>query len=79
MGQSASIYARESTDQGAVNDEQKSVAWQVEHARAYATREGSTVDDAHVNVDDGISGADFAGRPGDMRLLNGPYPATSIE
>ena len=58
---------------------QKQIAWQVEHARGYATRKGSTVDDAHVNVDDGICGAELAGRPGDMRLLNGPYTATSIE
>ena len=31
------IYARKSTDQIGVADEQKSVARQVEHARAYAT------------------------------------------
>ena len=60
----AAIYARKSTDQSGVADEQKSVARQVEHARAYAARKGWTVDDEHVYVDDGISGAEFANRPG---------------
>jgi hypothetical protein len=34
------------------------VARQIEHARLYATKKGWTVDDAHIFVDDGISGAD---------------------
>jgi DNA invertase Pin-like site-specific DNA recombinase len=38
----AAIYARKSTEQRVV-DEQKSVARQVEHARAYAEREGLAV------------------------------------
>ena len=32
----AAIYARKSTDQSGISDEQRSVARQVEHARAYA-------------------------------------------
>ena len=56
----AAIYARKSTEQTGVADEQKSVARQIEHARAYATRKGWTVDEAHVFVDDGIRGAEFA-------------------
>jgi DNA invertase Pin-like site-specific DNA recombinase len=36
----AAIYARKSTDQSGVSDEQRSVARQVEHARAYAARKG---------------------------------------
>ena len=51
----AAIYARKSTEQTGVADEQKSVARQVEHARQYAERKGWTVDDASVFVDDGIS------------------------
>ena len=66
----AAIYARKSTNQNGVSDEEKSVSRQVEHARAYAKSKGWTVADEHVYVDDGISGAEFAGRPGYMRLLN---------
>ncbi len=66
----AAIYARKSTDQSGVADEQKSVVRQVEHARAYAAAKGWTVAADHVYVDDGISGAEFAKRPGFMRLLN---------
>jgi hypothetical protein len=36
----AAIYARKSTDQSGVADEEKAVARQVEHAIAYATRKG---------------------------------------
>jgi DNA invertase Pin-like site-specific DNA recombinase len=52
----AAIYARKSTEQAAVADEQKSVARQIEHARAYAERKGWNVPDDLVFVDDGISG-----------------------
>ena len=55
----AAIYARKSTDQSGVSDEQLSVARQIDHGRAYAARKGWTVPDAHVYVDDGISGAEF--------------------
>ena len=70
----AAIYARKSTDQGAVSDEQKSVTRQIEHARAYAVRKGWTVDDAHIYVDDGISGAEFLKRPGFLRMMNALKP-----
>lgn len=65
----AAIYARKSTDQGGA-DEAKSVTRQVEHARACADAKGWTVSDAHVYVDDGISGAEFERRPAFMRLMN---------
>src|SRR4051794_33030534 len=65
----AAVYARKSTEQTGIADEQKSVSRQVEHARSYATAKGWTVDNAHVFVDDGISGAEFAGRPGFVRLM----------
>jgi site-specific DNA recombinase len=75
----AAIYARKSTDQ-AVADEAKSVTRQICHAREYGARKGWTVDEAHVYVDDGISGAEFARRPGFLRLMNAlkPQPAFRI-
>jgi DNA invertase Pin-like site-specific DNA recombinase len=42
----------------------------MEHARAYATAKGWRVSEHHVYVDDGISGAEFANRPGFLRLMN---------
>jgi DNA invertase Pin-like site-specific DNA recombinase len=76
----AAIYARKSTEQNGVTDEAKSVARQIEHARAYAERKGWTVDDGHVYTDEGISGAEFAKRPGFLRLMNAlkPRPAFQI-
>jgi DNA invertase Pin-like site-specific DNA recombinase len=73
----AAVYARKSTDQSAVADEAKSVRRQIGHARAYATKKGWTVDDAHVYVDDGISGAEFQNRPGFVRLMNALKPRPS--
>jgi site-specific DNA recombinase len=75
----AAIYARKST-QKEVADEQKSVARQIEHARQYAQRKGWTVADEHVYIDDGISGAEFANRPGFLRLMNAlkPRPAFQV-
>ena len=75
------IYARKSNDQSDVTDEARSVARQIESARAYAECKGWTVSPEHVYSDDGISGAIFgAGRPGLARLLNalGPRPAFSM-
>jgi hypothetical protein len=66
----AAIYARKSTEQFGVADEQKSVARQVDHARAYAQRKGWAVADDHIYVDDGVSGAEFSTRPGLIRVLN---------
>jgi DNA invertase Pin-like site-specific DNA recombinase len=63
------IYARKSNDQTGVAEDAKSVTRQVEHACAYAKRKGWTVADEHVYVDDGISGAEFANRPGFVRLM----------
>ena len=47
---------------------------QIEHARAYAATKGWTVAEPHVYVDDGISGAEFAKRPGLVRLINALTP-----
>jgi DNA invertase Pin-like site-specific DNA recombinase len=70
----AAIYARKSTDEPGRADDAKSITRQVDHARAYATRKGWTVDEAHVYVDDGISGAEFVKRPGLARLMNALRP-----
>jgi site-specific DNA recombinase len=70
----AAIYVRKSTEQTGVADEQKSVARQVDHSRAYAAAKGWTVDEACVFKDDGISGAEFAARPGFLRLMNALKP-----
>ena len=70
----AAIYARKSTEQNGVGDEEKSVTRQIEHARAYAAKKGWTVHDDSVYVDDGISGAEFVKRPGFLRLMNALKP-----
>src|SRR6266478_3778819 len=75
----AAIYARKSTEQNGVADEDKSVARQVEHARAYAARKGWTVAEEHVYADDGISGAEFAKRPGFLRLMNAVKPRAPFQ
>ncbi|MGH9371399.1 MAG: recombinase family protein, partial [Vicinamibacterales bacterium] len=66
----AAIYARKSTDQSDRDEADKSVARQVDHARAFALERGWTVDERHLYIDDGVSGADFETRPGLIRLLN---------
>jgi DNA invertase Pin-like site-specific DNA recombinase len=65
----AAIYARKSTEQSGVVDEAKSVTRQVEHAKGYAVQKGWMVAEEYIYVDDGISGAEFAKRPGLVRLL----------
>ena len=73
----AAIYARKSTEQTGVNDEEKSVTRQIEHATLYAATKGWTVSEEYMFVDDGISGAEFVKRPGFIRLMNAlkPQPA----
>jgi site-specific DNA recombinase len=73
------VYARKSTDQTAVAEEGKSITRQIDHARQYAQRKGWTVADAHVYVDDGISGAEFANRPGFLRLMNSLKPRAPFQ
>ena len=53
---------------------------QEDHARQYAARKGWIVDEASIYVDDGISGAEFANRPGFLRLMNAlkPRPAFQV-
>jgi site-specific DNA recombinase len=75
----SAVYARKSNEQVGVADEAKSVARQVEHARTYAARKGWTVSDEFVFVDDGISGAEFANRPGFVRLMASLKPKPRFE
>src|SRR6266446_5479437 len=70
----AAIYARKSTEQVGVTDEQRSVTRQIEHARASALARGWVVGEQYIFVDDGISGAEFRKRPGLTRLLNALRP-----
>src|SRR5690349_4561842 len=75
----AAIYARKSTDQSTVPDDQKSVTRQVDHARTYACSKGWLVADEHVYVDDGVSGAEFNARPGFLRLMNALRPSPRFQ
>ena len=75
----AAVYARKSTDQNGVADAARSVTRQIDHAKAYAKRKGWTVADAQIYVDDGISGAEFATRPGFLRLMNALKPRPPFE
>src|SRR6185295_16892767 len=68
------IYARKSNDQAGVSDEERSVTRQTHHAKAYAAKHGWIVNDAHVYIDDGISGAEFLKRPGFIHLMNSLKP-----
>ena len=70
----AAIYARKSTEQNGVADEEKSVARQIEHAKLYAVKKGWSVAEEHIYMDDGISGAEFVKRPGFVRLMNALKP-----
>ena len=75
----AAIYARKSTDQTGVNEEEKSVTRQIAHARAYALKKGWTVSEDHLYVDDGISGAEFVKRPGFIRLMSALTPTPPFQ
>ena len=70
----AAIYARKSTAQNGVADAEKSVTRQIEHATEYAVGKGWTVAEEYIYSDDGISGAEFANRPGFLRLMNALTP-----
>ena len=74
------IYARKSTEQTGVIEEEKSVTRQIDHAKVYAERKGWKVAEEYIFVDDGISGAEFVKRPGFLRLMNAlkPKPAFDV-
>ena len=70
----AAIYARKSTDQIGFADELRSVTRQIDGARTYAASRGWNILEELVFFDDGISGAEFANRPGFLRLMNSLTP-----
>ncbi len=75
----AAIYARKSTEQNGVNEEEKSVTRQIDHAKAYALKKGWTVASDQIYSDDGISGVNFVSRPGFIRLMNALKPRPSFQ
>ena len=75
----AAIYARKSTEQTGVTDAEKSVTRQIEHATDYVAGKGWTVAPEHIYNDDGISGAEFANRPGFLRLMNALKPTPPFQ
>ena len=69
-GLRAAIYARKSTnDDKDRNPENKSVAHQIERAKAYAASKDWTVSDEYIFKDEGISGAEYVNRPGLGQLI----------
>lgn len=79
VGVNVAIYARKSTEQSGVSEEEKSVTRQIEHAKAYALKKGWSVHDELIFVDDGISGAEFVKRPGFIRLMNALKPRPAFQ
>ena len=63
---------------GCFSEEDKSVTRQVENAKAFAAKMGWTVADAHIYIDDGKSGAEFAARPDFMRMM-GTLPTSTVQ
>ena len=66
----AAIYARKSTAQDDVDDDQKSVQQQIDNARAFAASKGWTVAEGHIYCDDAISGAETRRLVNRQRLLD---------
>ena len=69
----AGIYVRKSTAQDHVPEDAKSVVHQDRRCRAFISQQGWTVLDAHVYVDDAVSGAVFD-RPGLRCLMDAVEP-----
>ena len=65
----AAVYLRKSTVQAGIADSEKSVARQLDQARAFAAAKGWTIDESAIFTDDGISGAEDIRRPGFVALL----------
>jgi len=65
----AAIYARKSTEQDGADADAKSVARQLENARAFALAKGWRVPDRHAYSDDAISGAETKKLVNRQRLL----------
>ncbi len=65
----AAIYARKSTEQHGMADDQKSITRQIDGARRFIAEKGWTLDEGHIYCDDGVSGALFANRAEFQRML----------
>lgn len=71
----AAIYARKSTEQIGVSEEDRSVTTQIKGCLEYAEKKGWHVAKEHIYSDDGISGAEFGKRrPGLIGLMNALKP-----
>jgi DNA invertase Pin-like site-specific DNA recombinase len=66
----AAIDARKSNSQD-VGDEAKSVTRQIAGAREFIASRGWSLDEGHVYVDDGVSGALFANRIEFQKMMRG--------
>ena len=66
----AAIYARKSTEQNGADADAKSVARQIENARAFAASKGWQVSEEHVFADDAVSGAEVRKLVNRQRLLD---------
>ena len=65
----AAAYVRKSNDQDDVVEAQKSVERQLDGARAFITAKGWALDERHIYMDDGVSGALFANRAQFQRMM----------
>jgi hypothetical protein len=69
----AAIYARKSTEQLGICDEEKSISRQIEHARAYAARKGWAIAEDQVftkgMANQGRDTTHQSPTPDDVRLL----------
>jgi site-specific DNA recombinase len=66
----AAIYARKSTEQEGTDADAKSVARQVENARAFISSKGWQVCDQHIFIDDAVSGANTPKLVNRKRMLD---------
>src|SRR5882672_7183782 len=74
----AAAYLRKSTSQDGVADDEKSIAFQRDHITDFVASKGWTLSHEHIFIDDGISGAEFARRPGFVRLMASLKPRPSF-
>ena len=77
----AAIYARKSTEQMGADSDAKSVARQIENARAFAASKGWKVPDVHIYSDDAISDAETRKLVNRQRLLDtlsGTHPPVRV-
>jgi site-specific DNA recombinase len=74
------VYARKSNRQDGRAEEERSVAAQLDLARAYAARHGWTIAPEHVYAEaDGNSGAEFEDRDQFMRLMAALTPRAPVD